>query len=169
MVRRSWVLFATLLLATALVSGCTKKGEDATPTPTTPTGSGGNGTASANISDFNITESGPIVGPFSQSWSIEVENVAFTSAMIHFALTGAQAGAPPTAHVNLQLIDPDGNEVISDTLGLGGSGNAVDWSFTSADLPAPGTYTLQAVAGSQAPLPSVGLANYELSAMVMYG
>lgn len=176
---RRWILLATLVLAAALVAGCTNKG---TPTPVgndtnttpgvTPTKPGGgttiNGTKPA---DTNVTDSGAISGPFSKTWDIAVPNVGFKSAEIQFTLTGAQAGAPVTARVNLQLTDKDGKVVKSDTVGLGGSGDSVDWKLTVAELPAAGTYTLAAVAGAgpaPAPVPSVGVANYALTAMVMY-
>ena len=173
MVARTWTTLVALLLATALLAGCTNKddagdgGDDGNGTGNGG-GNGGAGNGTATPEDFNLTDSGSINGPFAQTWDLVVENVGFTRATVHFALTGAQAGAPPTARVNLVLRDPDGAAVMSSTLGLGGSGNAVDWTLTPAELPVAGTYTLAAVADSATPLPSAGLANYELAVLVTY-
>lgn len=169
---RTWALLATFLLAFAALAGCTKsdEGDDGAPMPTNPTdGSGGSdGGSAAAPEDFLLEDGGDIQGPFSQSWSIEVENVAYSMAMIHFELAGLEAGAPPTARVNLQLADPDGNVVKGAVLGLGGEGNAASWELTPAETPVPGTYVLSAVSGSDAPLPSLGLASYTLHAEVTY-
>lgn len=175
---RSRILLV-LLVATALVAGCTKPGADDPDDGTngTPGGNGGTGgtggsggSGTATPEDFNLTDSGSIQGPFSRSWDIEVENVGFTNAMIHFTLTGVQAGAPPTARVNLVLADPDGATVLSGVAGVGGDGDAIEWTLTPAELPMAGTYVLTATAGSDtpAPVPSVGLANFDLLAMVEY-
>lgn len=170
MAARTWTILACALLATSLVAGCTNKDDPADDGTNETGGNGGTGGPPANAStptDFNLTDSGAISGPFSQTWAIEVENVAFSSAMIHFALSGVQGGAPPTARVNLALTDPEGAEVMSATLGLGGAAS-VDWTLTAAELPVPGTYTLAAVADATTPLPSAGLANYELAATITY-
>lgn len=167
---------ARRLLAIALVfvlfAGCTNKDGDADPgadnNGTTGGGGGGAGNDLTTPSDFNLSDSGQIAGPFSQSWPIEVENVAFRSATVHFALSGAQAGAPPTARVNLALTDPDGAVVMSATIGLGGSGDSVDWTLTAAELATAGTYTLAAVADDSSPLPSAGLASWEMAVLVTY-
>ena len=168
---RTWALLGTLLVAT-LAAGCTKGGDDpgsgGTPTPadggTTPT-PGGNATTP---DDFTLEDSGAFQGPFQQTWDIPVENVAYTAATIQFELAGVQAGAPPTARVNLQLADPEGNIVKSTTLGVGGSGNSAAWDLTPADTPTPGTYTLSAVSGSDLPLPSGGVATWTLLAQITY-
>lgn len=167
-------LLLVLLLSMALLAGCTNKGDDGAPGDNNTPGSGGTGgtggpgAGTADVQDFNLTDSGAIQGPFTKQWDVEVANVGFTNAMVHFALTGAQAGAPPTARVNLVLLDPEGGVVKSAVAGLGGSGDTIEWTFTAADLSTAGTYTLQATAGDQAPLPSVGIANYDLMVMVEY-
>jgi hypothetical protein len=165
---RTWALAAILLLASVL-AGCTNADDgagDGTPTP--GPGNGGGDGATAPPADFLIEDAGAITGPFDETWDVVVANVAYDSASIHFELAGLQAGAPPTARVNLELADPDGSVVKSATLGVGGSGNAVTWELTPADTPTAGTYTLRAVAGSDAPLPSAGFATWALHAQVTY-
>lgn len=171
MAARAWALVATLLFASAALAGCTKPdaGDDGAPTtPTLPTGGSDGGGTGATPEDFLLDDGGTIQGPFSQSWNIEISNVAYSMAMVHFELAGLEAGAPPTARVNLQLADPDGNVVKSAIVGVGGDGNAASWDLTPAETPVPGTYVLSAVAGSDAPVPSLGLATWSLHAEVMY-
>lgn len=171
MAARAWALVATLLLASAALAGCTKPDavEDDTPTtPTIPTGGSGGESPGATPEDFLLDDGGTIQGPFSQSWNVEIANVAYSMALVHFELAGLEAGAPPTARVNLQLADPDGNVVKSGVVGVGGDGNAASWDLTPAETPVPGTYVLSAVAGSDLPVPSLGLATWTLHAEVMY-
>lgn len=168
---RTAFLVGLLLAIAAAMAGCTDKDDGATDGTDDTGGTGGTGgnrTTPATPEPFVLEDSGAIAGPFSKAWGIEVENVAFTSAMIHFALSGAQAGAPPTARVNLELQDPEGAIIKSAVLGLGGEGDMVEWTLTPVDLPAAGTYSLVATSGGDAPLPSVGIANYELAASVTY-
>lgn len=179
------------LLVTAALAGCTSDappadGTTTPPTGTTPTGgtgttpTGGTGTTTPPTSGGNttnppanpapVTASGQIAGPFEEEWAIPVPAVSPRAMTIQFNLTGAQPGAPVTASVFLVLKDPQGATVKSANLGLGGSGDKVDWAFSAADVTATGDYKLQATARSDLPqpVPSGGVANYQLTATVTY-
>lgn len=165
---RAWTI-ATLLLVTTILAGCTGSDEGGDEADaTTPAPDGGGSGPSAPPQDFLIEDAGEITGPFTRTWSIDVDNVAYSAANIHFEMAGLQAGAPPTARVHLQLSDPEGNPVKTATLGVGGSGDSITWGLTPADTPTAGTYTLRAVAGSDDPLPSAGFASWALHAQVTY-
>lgn len=178
-------LVASLVVLAAL-AGCVK--DDATPpadggttpvtstpTPTTP-GTGGGGGSGGNVQNPPpVTDKGSIQGPFDKSWTVPVPAVSPKAVTVVFNLTGVQAGAPPTASVFLAFKDPDGKTIKSAALGVGGSGNSVNWGFTAADILLTGDYKLVASANptpggapAPTPLPSGGLANYDMSATVEY-
>lgn len=167
---RTWTILTALLLASAALAGCTSKddGDDGAADGSTPdAGGSGPGNGTATVEDFLLEDAGMIQGPFQESWDVVVENVAFRSALVEFALQGVQAGAPPAARVQLVLSDPDGAPVKTATLGIGGEGDSVSWTLTNAEIQAAGTYTLQATA-QQGPVPSGGVAQYTLHAVVDY-
>lgn len=181
---RRWSILALLLAAAVLTAGCTKGdggdgGQATTSTPptgtttTTPTTPTGNATPPPRPSPAPVTDSGPIQGQFEKSWTLTVSQVSPRAVTVLFNLTGAQAGAPPTARVHLQFIGPDGAVVTSANIGLGEAGNAVGWTFGPADVPATGDYVVRATASpSPAPggpgLPSGGVGNYQFFGLVEY-
>lgn len=172
---------AMLLAAAALTAGCTSDDEpgDGTTTTSPPTGTttatpppGGNTTPPPGPAPQPVTDAGSIAGPFEKSWTITVPRLSPRAVTVNFNLTGAQAGAPPTAKVYLEFASPDGAVLKSTSVGLGGSGDSVAWSFTAADIAVTGDYVLRASASPPAAgapgLPSGGVANYELYALVEY-
>lgn len=183
---RLLVLLVALALPAALLAGCTSNddGGDAGTPP--PAGSGGDADAPGASRPGNgaanpphaahaepVEDAGDIAGPFEKTWNLDVASVAFREARVDFALAGAQAGAPPTARVQLSLLDPNGAVVKTESVGLGAPADSLSWTLRAADLPAPGTYVLQATATPSADagpgaLPSAGLAKYTLHAEVMY-
>lgn len=183
---RRWSIVAALMLAFAvLAAGCVKKddpGDGATTsTSTPPTGTTGgttpptsNGTTSGGGNTpppTVVADKGTFQGEFKKDWPIAVAAVSPKATTITFNLTGVQAGAPPTARVVLQFLDPEGKAIKSATLGLGGSGNNVAWTFGPADVALAGEYKVRATADATVPgpgLPSGGAANYELNALVEY-
>lgn len=186
MARVHAVLLIGLLVATAL-AGCTgDDGGDAAPTPptetpptggspTTPTGPttptpDDTTTPPPARADVVVTDAGAVQGPFEKSWTLDVPDAGYQAALIQFNLTGAQAGAPVTARVYLSVSGPDGTPLKSGTVGLGG-GNALEYAFSPGELPA-GSYTVSAMAepqqGGVPGVPSFGIGNYELYAIVDY-
>lgn len=181
MAARKWTLLAALLLAGAVLAGCTAPDAPDAPAPQPPAGGepGASDPPASPPRDVKpapapkvepVYDSGAIEGPFEKEWKLDVPTMGFRSADIAFTLLGAQPGAPPTARVYLAFLDPDGKEIKSAVLGLGGSGNEVTWSFPNGDMPRAGTYRIVATAQPQddGALPSVGFANYELAAQVNY-
>lgn len=167
-------LVALLLVATVL-AGCTapENAPEADPAPSRPGPKGPAGAAPGHPTDHAapVEDAGDIAGPFQKTWDLHVASVAFREAHVEFALAGAQPGAPPTARVQFSLLDPEGNVVKTALVGLGGDSDTLSWTLRAADLPAPGTYTLQAVNGVSADptsLATPGLAKYTLHAQVLY-
>jgi hypothetical protein len=184
---RLTLVLVLLVVASAIAAGCIKK-EDTNPPPSTTPPSGGspptgttptptdNGTGTGGGTPppqtQPVKDSGQIQGQFEKSWTLTVPVVAPRDVVVLFNLTGAQAGAPPTAQVYLTFSDPNGKMLKSATIGLNGPAN-VQWAFTAADITATGSYTLKATSQpATAPLPqglpSGGLANYDLFAKVDY-
>lgn len=179
--------FLVLLLGSALLlAGCTSPGDEPAtdPAPKAPASNpGGNNPGGSNAAappaqqpppahhDAEpLQDAGDVAGPFEKAWNLEVASVAFREAHVEFSLAGAQAGAPPTARVELALVDPQGNVLKKESVGLGADADALSWTLRAADLPAAGTYVLKATsapagAGS---LPSAGFAKYTLHAEVLY-
>lgn len=171
-----WPLVA-VLVAAVILAGCTNP--DATPSDEAPGGdpaapAPGRGGASPPATgaavprDVLLEDAGALEGPFSASWPLTIENVAFRAAAVEFSLQGPQAGAPATARVRLALIDPAGNEVKSEVVGLGGAGDALAWTLTNAEIQQAGVYTLAAMSQAEGPLPSVGVGSYSLRAVIDY-
>lgn len=169
-------LLLVLALPASLLAGCTAP--DAPDAAPPPSGGAGNGRAPPppagqapppHHDAQPVEDAGDIAGPFRKSWNIEVASVAFREAHVDFALTGVQPDAPPTARVDLRLLAPDGSVVRSETVGAGGKGDRVAWVLRAADLPAPGTYVLEAATVTPAgAAPTLGLAKYQLHAQVLY-
>lgn len=177
MAARTWTL--ALLVATAtLLAGCTSngpasdKGNDgpAPPAdqPPAQTPDRAPPRAAERPNDFTLTDAGEIQGPFSQTWTIQVANVAFNAAGLTFSLESLQAGAPPTALIHLTLYDPNGAPLQQGTVGLGAPSNELTWTFSPGQLPLAGTYELKAESAPQGGLPSAGFAAYSLDAHVRY-
>lgn len=182
---RRWPILAALLVAALATAGCAKEedtppGDDGTTTTTTPPTGGvttttppTNGTGGGNPppAQAPIEDSGAVNGPFDKSWTIPVPQVSPKVVTVLFNLTGAQPGAPVTARVHLDFVSPDGTVLKSAVVGLGES-PSVAWAFQPADIPTAGDYVLKASAaspGAGAPgLPSGGVANYQLYALVEY-
>lgn len=183
MTLRTWTL-AALLLTTALAAGCTSTDDGAAPAPSpsnpgagsaapSPSnpGSGANTPpiAQPRPSPVPVTDSGDIQGAFDRAWEIRVPQVGARGMTIDFALAGIEAGAPPTARVELRLLDPNGAEVKRGVAGVGGDGDVVSWKLTGAEVATPGAYVLTAQASPEAgALPSAGLAKYQLYALAEY-
>lgn len=177
---RSWPLVTLLVLASVTLAGCTSPDEPAAPSPMPGDGAppapgpapGGNApqapAAKPNVQP--VTDTGTIQGTFEKSWTLEIPKVGFRDVTVSFSLKGVEESAPPTARVQLALLDAQGALVKTGLVGLGAE-NALEWALTPADLPAAGTYTLQATSQADAPggaLPSLGLAKYDLYAMPNY-
>lgn len=178
--------FLVLVLASALLlAGCTSSGDEPAtdpapeaPAPNPGAKSPGGATGAAPPAQQHppahqsepVQDAGDIAGPFAKAWNVDVASVAFREVRVDFALAGAQAGAPPTARVELALLDPAGNVVKTQAVGLGADVDSLSWTLRAADMPAPGTYVLQATSSQAAPagLPSGGLAKYTLHAEVLY-
>lgn len=158
-----------LLLAALLLAGCT--GDDAPPADDgaapPPGGSGGpsRGAPQPAPQATPVSESGDVSGPFEGAWTIVVPSVGARGLVVDFNLTGAQAGAPPTARVELTLLGPDGAVLETAVAGLGGAADAVHWRLGPSAVAQPGDYVLQAKA-APGDLPSGGLARYSLYAAV---
>jgi hypothetical protein len=181
---RRWSSLAFLLAAAVLTAGCTKDEGDGQPTTSTPptggttttpptTPGGGNSTTPPPASPAPVTDAGAIQGEFTKSWTLTVPALSPRAVTVLFNLTGAQAGAPPTAKVHMEFVAPDGSVLKSTDVGLGGSGNAVSWTFGPADVQATGDYVVRATAAaSPVPggpgLPSGGIANYDFYGAVEY-
>lgn len=176
-------LLVLLLAAAMLTAGCTGDdgdgaggdGGNTTPTGGTTTPPTGNGTTPGGggaPSTAPITDAGAVQGPFEKSWTLAVPQVSPRMVTVLFNLTGAQAGVPPTARVHLEFLSPEGQALKSTDVGLGGSGEAVAWTFGPADVPTPGDYVVRASASPPAPgapgLPSGGVGNYQFYAHVEY-
>ena len=178
-------LLVLLLAAATLTAGCTKEdgGDGGDGGNTTPTGGGTtttppttNGTTPGGgnaPTTAPVTDAGAVQGPFEKSWTLAVPQVSPRMVTVLFNLTGAQAGVPPTARVHLEFLSPEGQVLKSTDVGLGGSGEAVAWTFGPADVPAPGDYVVRASASATpapgAPgLPSGGVGNYQFYGHVEY-
>lgn len=177
------LVVASLLVAVAL-AGCAKEEQpppdSTTTTPTTPTGTTpttptDNGTATPPVtpSPAPVSDKGAIQGQFEKSWTIDVPAISPKNVAINFNLTGAQAGAPVTAHVTLVLTGPDNAVLKTAQLGLGGDGDKVAWTLSAGDIGSAGPLTLKATTGASpgGPLPGVpsgGVGNYDLYAYVEY-
>lgn len=183
---RRWPILAALLVAALATAGCAKEedmppGDDGTTTTTTPPTGGAttttpptNGTgggATPPPAQKPVEDAGTINGPFDKSWTIPVPQVSPKVVTVLFNLTGAQAGAPATARVHLDFVSPDGTVLKSAVVGLGES-PSVAWAFQPADIPTAGDYVVKASAapspGGAPGLPSGGVANYQLYALVEY-
>lgn len=181
MAPRTWTLLTTLLLAGALLAGCTSPDPaPQAPQPQPPAGDEPAAQPPANAPRDSkpapkpavrpVQDSGAIEGPFERTWQLDVPTMGFRTADVSFALKGVQPGAPPTARIYLAFLDPEGKEIKSAVLGLGGAGDSITWSFPNSDMPFAGAYSIVAKAephGDQA-LPSVGFAQYDLAAQVNY-
>lgn len=172
-----------MLLLAASLAGCAKETPppDSSTTTTTPTGSTptttptGNGTTTppATPNPDPVTDKGAMQGPFDKTWTVDVPAISPKNVAINFNMTGAQPGAPVTAHVSLVLTGPDGKVLKTAELGLGGNGDKVAWTLSAGDIVSAGALTLKATTGASpggpAPgIPSGGIANYELYAYVEY-
>lgn len=185
---RLLVLLAALALPATLLAGCTSNNDgggndDSSNAPPADRNNGngapgngaGVGSRPSQPRAEPVQDAGDVAGPFEKAWNLEVASVAFREAHVQFSLAGAQAGAPPTARVQLSLLDPNGALVKTESVGLGAPGDSLSWTLRAADMPAPGTYVLKATAtpdanASPGPgvLPSAGLAKYTLHAEVLY-
>lgn len=182
MAARKWTLLAALLVVGAALAGCTSPSDSPAPKQPQAQPPAGEQPGPADPPAAQpakpapapkvepVYDSGAIQGSFEKAWTLDVPTMGFRSADVAFVLTGAQPGAPPTARVYLAFLDPDGKEIKSAILGLGGAANEVTWSFPNGDMPRAGAYRIVATAEPQddAALPSVGFANYELAAQVNY-
>ena len=180
MAARTWML-ALLVATSAILAGCTNNdngndGNDDTNAGAPPVsepapGSGGSTPPpreTASPENFALQDAGEIEGSFSEAWDIEVANIAFRDAGLHFALQGLQPGTPPTALIHLTLYDPNGAAVQTGSVGLGAPSNELTWTFSPGQLPLAGTYQLKAENAPQGTLPSAGFAAWTLEAHVTY-
>ncbi|HEX2022474.1 MAG TPA: hypothetical protein VHH36_07160, partial [Candidatus Thermoplasmatota archaeon] len=108
-----------------------------------------------------VADAGEVAGAFSDSWKIHVPDASVGGLLVHFNLTGAQAGLPPTARLFVVFRDPAGGLMGQATLGLGGDGDAVHWRYGPSSVIQAGDYVLEATAADTG-LPSGGLARYEV-------
>ena len=178
-------LLVLLLAAATLTAGCTKDdgGDGGGDGNTTPTGGGTttttpptqNGTTPGGGSvpqTAPVEDAGAIQGPFEKSWVLNVPQVSPRAITVLFNLTGAQPGVPATAKVHLEFLGPDGAVLKSTDVGLGGSGEAVAWTFGPTDAQTTGDYVVRATATAAAPgapgLPSGGVGNYQFYGLVEY-
>lgn len=181
MAPRKWTLLTTLLVLGALLAGCTSSDpapqapqpqppEDDAPAQQPPASAPRESKPAPKPAVRPVHDSGAISGPFEKTWTLDVPTMGFSTADVSFVLTGAQPGAPPTARIYLAFLDPEGKEIKSALVGLGGAGDEVTWSFPNGDMPRAGAYSIVAKAQPQdgPGMPSVGFANYELAAQVNY-
>lgn len=175
---RAWPLLSLVALSVAL-AGCTSSDMPPEPAPAQPAPSPPESSQPPAAREeappvrpvvAPVADKGAIQGPFAKKWTLTLPQVGVREMNVDFKLTGAQAGAPPTARLVLKLVGPEGEVLKSATVGLGGSANQVAWALSGADVPMAGDYVLEATSESAQghALPSGGLGNYELAMGAQY-